>query len=538
MANLPETSIDFARAHIEQFYDSDFFPKPLEFEAIWARWTDLKAYLSKSPIDQIPITPAVTMAAPKGWRGFRIVHQLDPLAALVYTAQVHEVAEAIEKARMGTDTACSYRIAPDGSSFFSKGTGYDNFVTRSEELSKTHAHVLLADISDYYNSIYLHRLNNAVVGADATFKSQANNLEITLSKLNNKVSQGIPVGPAASIVLSECVLADIDQFIDLSGLKFVRYVDDFRIFADRAAVLSKFLEQFVIYLYDTHRLQLAWSKTQILPSERFRTTRLITPATVERAELLSVVSDLDTYGAAFVSESEIDGKLLEQEPPLPPPPATDASLAVRLRYRIAQEKRRVHAEIRREAFDRLLAKAVEGDSVDLGLARRVLRTCKAGKSADAVFAVLTNIPRLAPVMPDVCLYLDTVTTPELTSTLSPAIEALLLQVGDWPRFMHEWFTWYLSGHEGLMLSRAISRYVSIFSPIRWAAKAAITLRNTAWVRTYKNKLHSLGYLDRRAVLVSSRILAQDERIPWLKTHKTSTSDKIEIYVCDWAMTLP
>ncbi len=49
MSKLTEESLDFARQHIEKYYDSDFFPKPFEFEAIWHNWNEVKAELSGRP---------------------------------------------------------------------------------------------------------------------------------------------------------------------------------------------------------------------------------------------------------------------------------------------------------------------------------------------------------------------------------------------------------------------------------------------------------------------------------------------------------
>ena len=41
MIKLTEESLDFAKQHIEKYYDSDFFPKPFEFEAIWHNWDEV-----------------------------------------------------------------------------------------------------------------------------------------------------------------------------------------------------------------------------------------------------------------------------------------------------------------------------------------------------------------------------------------------------------------------------------------------------------------------------------------------------------------
>ncbi len=35
MSTLSEQALEFAKEHIEKFYDSDFFPKPLEYQAFF-----------------------------------------------------------------------------------------------------------------------------------------------------------------------------------------------------------------------------------------------------------------------------------------------------------------------------------------------------------------------------------------------------------------------------------------------------------------------------------------------------------------------
>src|SRR5512142_273018 len=112
MAVLSEDALEFAREHITKFYDSDFFPKPIEFEAIWHLWDDVKKDLRSRNVGKMLVTSPRTMPVPKTRTGFRIVHQLEPLEALVYTALAAEVAEKVEAARIPVDehVACSYRL--------------------------------------------------------------------------------------------------------------------------------------------------------------------------------------------------------------------------------------------------------------------------------------------------------------------------------------------------------------------------------------------------------------------------------------------
>ena len=52
MTILTDASLDFARAHIEAYYDSDFFPKRDEFVALWACWDDVKKHLGSMHVEK------------------------------------------------------------------------------------------------------------------------------------------------------------------------------------------------------------------------------------------------------------------------------------------------------------------------------------------------------------------------------------------------------------------------------------------------------------------------------------------------------
>ncbi len=113
MSTLSEQSLDFAKEHIAKYYDSDFFPKAIEFEALWHQWEEVKKELMSKNVGKFWVTSprAMTIAKPKG--GFRVVHQLEPLDAIAYTALACEIATAVEAARMPADAniACSYRLS-------------------------------------------------------------------------------------------------------------------------------------------------------------------------------------------------------------------------------------------------------------------------------------------------------------------------------------------------------------------------------------------------------------------------------------------
>ena len=56
-------------------------------------------------------------------------------------------------------------------------------------------------------------------------------LEKMLTRFSENVSYGIPIGPAASRPLGEAVLIDVDSTLLSFDIDFVRFTDDYVIFA-------------------------------------------------------------------------------------------------------------------------------------------------------------------------------------------------------------------------------------------------------------------------------------------------------------------
>jgi hypothetical protein len=54
LTKLDDAALDFAKAHIEHFYDSDFFPKPVVYDVIFSDWDTIKSNLTKVDVLQLP----------------------------------------------------------------------------------------------------------------------------------------------------------------------------------------------------------------------------------------------------------------------------------------------------------------------------------------------------------------------------------------------------------------------------------------------------------------------------------------------------
>ena len=91
---------------------------------------------------------------------------------------------------------------------------------KAKAQSHHYDYVLLTDITDFYNQVYLRRLQNSIESCSNDLSEISRTIEKFLTMINNSMSKGIPVGPAASIILAEASLIDVDQFIQNNGFYF------------------------------------------------------------------------------------------------------------------------------------------------------------------------------------------------------------------------------------------------------------------------------------------------------------------------------
>ncbi|WP_150427673.1 RNA-directed DNA polymerase [Dechloromonas sp. CZR5] len=494
---LTDESLDFARRHLTAYYDSDFFPKPFEFECIWHRWDDFKAMDKTKLASNVPPL-AIPWKKPRG--GYRIVHQMDPLDAICYTAVARSLSIKIEEHRIPAreNVACSYRISPDAKGFFVKGSGFSDYRIRCEELAKIYKYVLVTDISDFYNRIYLHRLGNAL--SMASTENAGKSVENFLLGINSKASQGIPVGPAASIVMSEAALIDVDQFIMNLNVDHVRYVDDIRIFSNTTLHLDNILQNLTLYLHQNHRLGLVSDKTKIIGSEEFIQSELNNQYQLEKLDILHEIEVINPY--TFQVEDVIE------------------SVRTDIGERLT------------DAIQRIL----KFENLDLGVARAIIRRARAHRIPDIAEILMDNCDFFRPVINDVALYLDSIIDtcdPEsLTKTIIHLENQRLLETPG----TNEWFSWLISKHPHLAKDRNLRQVLHSNKRITYLARAAVCTRNLAWVREQKDSLFNYASWDRRAILYSAQIMSSDERNAWLKPLKNhATISQLEKWMIEWVL---
>ncbi|MDQ1639442.1 MAG: hypothetical protein QOF62_2781 [Pyrinomonadaceae bacterium] len=281
---LRSDSLDWALDHALNFGDTTMFPLPFEYEAIKYDWLNVRAFLAGQDVLNWVVRPHRAMLSPKAKYGFRVMTQLDPLDFLIYASLVKEIGPDIELARIASDIAFSYRcLVGTGGQLFDPGIGYSSFKIKTEQVldgdaSISHV-VAVTDISDFYPRIYSHRLENALHNSTHR-NSHVKAIMHLLSGWNGSESFGIPVGNAPSRLLAEATISNVDDALLANGVRFVRYNDDYRIFATSYSQSYRHLAFLADVLYKTQGLTLQPQKTLTVPTSEFR--RRFLPAPEER----------------------------------------------------------------------------------------------------------------------------------------------------------------------------------------------------------------------------------------------------------------
>ncbi|EKM20661.1 RNA-directed DNA polymerase [Vibrio harveyi] len=504
MTYLDNESLEFARTHIQSYYDSDFFPKADEFVAIWHSWDSIKTALIETPLSSYQSTAPRTAVSYKPKGGFRVVQQLDPLDTLVYVALTHLIAEKIESVRVPIEEniACAYRISLSEGSFFFKGGGYKTFIEQTEKLAEEHDYLLSTDVTDCYNQLYLQKLIHAITFADPSLDSIANNIHRFLSGLNNNTSQGVPVGPAPSIIMAEAVLSDIDLFLQNKGIEHTRYVDDFRIFSDSKEELLNVLESLTLYLYETHRLTLSSEKTTIGKSSDFVVEKLNSYYELQRSQVLDSLDELEPYSGQ-VGEVAIH---VEDQ----------AEIAVSDEEQLLE----------------LAQTIIERKTLDLGMARALLRKARTFKTKVLAPILFEKFEFFAPAINDVCLYLSSITDDDFVAESKNALTALLKSEVIRTGVVKYWFEWYIANNIATLKVKPLKRFLMEKGSINAQSTAAITSKDVSWVRGMKAKYNTVGGWDKRAILRAVEILPKSEVELW-QSLVGEESSMLEKATMDW-----
>ncbi|MBO1076434.1 RNA-directed DNA polymerase [Roseomonas marmotae] len=176
---------------------------------------------------------------PKDEFSYRRVAWIDPFDAVKYLSLCIMLFEKIEACRIPKIDGVihSHRMASVPGKLFDSDYGYNSFRQKSGEISNNYIGKwkISTDISNFFERIGNHPLENHLNDAGCEERYIKLVREVLLQWAGDRRSFGVPVGSDASRILCEAALIGVDNKLTEQGICFVRYVDDFRLFAESKA---------------------------------------------------------------------------------------------------------------------------------------------------------------------------------------------------------------------------------------------------------------------------------------------------------------
>jgi hypothetical protein len=270
-----------ALENIFHFGDTDIFPFPFETHVLRDKKDQIVESLGKAfsnfDTEFYENAPShLNVLVPVGLTGFRLASQLDPFWNAFLLGVTLSIARDIERSRIVPEKQAvfSYRVADcfDKGSVFRADIGWKDFNSQSISLAEQKSYVVICDISDCYQRIPHHRLENALRQIDGGGMIPNYIMKI-LDHFSNGRSYSLPVGGPASRILAECHLNLTDQLLKSNQIAFARYADDYHIFVDSLDKAYECLLFLSEKLIRNEGLSLQKSKTRVMSSAEFIAAR-------------------------------------------------------------------------------------------------------------------------------------------------------------------------------------------------------------------------------------------------------------------------
>jgi hypothetical protein len=520
---VTDSALDWALQHALTYGDTDIFPDVFEFEAIADSWNAVKSRVKDTDVLNWKVRPFRRCLVPKHRFGFRISTQLDPLDFLIFTALLREIGEKLEAQRipLPDNIVHSYRFSPesDGRMFSDKYT-YRTFQQASHEAcnSLRPSHVVIADIADFFPRLYTHRIDNAVSTALGIGHMHAAAIKNLIGHWAGAYSYGIPVGSAASRLIAEVTISDIDQLLLSEGMNYVRYSDDFRVFCSSEAEAYKNLTLIARSLMESHGLTPQQNKTKIIPVEIFRKNYLkenerreLETLSERFYELLKQIGVEDTY-------SEIDYDALPEE------------------YQQAIDQLNLEG---------ILEEQIDEEEPDLSLLKFLLRRLGQLGDTHAIDLIFDNFEKFVPVVRETIEYFLNLNGLQVERKTELGKRILQIYKDESSTASHlEYSRMYM------LLPFALDRewnsddqYVKLYNDafdefaIRELLLAMGRSKKDFWFRTRKQSLNQMTPWLRRAFIYGASCLPAEEYKHWIRGIDSQLDD-LERAVATWAKKHP
>ena len=531
--SLGGIKMDYAKlaiSNISNYGDTDIFPYPTENSLFYDRpelvepvildmETHFDDWMVDCPIDYIKT------CVPVGYTGYRWATSIDPLWNCFLLYQTLKVSEKIELNRIPVSKkrVFSYRINVDEntSKIFDSEQNWRAFCLKSLEIAESGKYhfVVRFDISDFYNRVYHHRLENALeqCGIDVNVKKRIMKI---LQVLSSNASYGLPVGGNASRILAEILLNSFDKMMEAKRYDFCRYVDDYILFAETREDAFRKLNYCADFLLRNEGLGLQKSKTQVLTVSEF---------------ISQVKSVVDAAEDENDDESKMRAEFMKLHIHYDPYSATADEDYDTLKQNI-------------EHFDivSLLKNEVRKSRIHHALGKQIMNAIMLldGPKLDLVFNLIgANIENLYPIFPSVMrvahkkiLGLSDRSRKEFISILYKLVESdsYILQTENNAAYVVRVFARVNDEMSIQAIEALYSRASSTPLVKSDCIHAMINLDNSYWLSDIKSRFPMLSSRERRAFVAASYFL-NDEGKHW-REHTKGQFTELEKLIAKWVST--
>ena len=522
MPLVPEAYLKLATQNIAHFGDTDIFPFPTENHIFYDKSEGVCTVLKEidndfeSALITMPVLASKELAA-VGYNGFRQGTQIDPIWNAYLLALVVCIGKDIEARRVSSSIVFSYRFKPVQAtgSLFDTTVGWVEFQAEASRKACQHAFVLRCDISDFYPRIYHHRLENAL--RRATENSEVvNRIRDLVSAIAAGPSYGLPVGGPAARLLSELLLNSVDRLLLAEKINFIRFVDDYLIFADSREKAHSSLIRLSQLLLTNEGLSLQKTKSRIQSSAEFLATSEFTEAGV-----VGEASENDLLARAFK-------RLRIRYDPYSPTADDDYKALTK--------------ELSRFDIVGMLGRELTKSRIDESLTRRLVASIKLlpeSSQNDAMRSMFDSLDLLYPIFPSVmqlCRHLHANLTPDVQTDVYASLRDLI-ECGSYITQVPANLAYAIR-----VLANDDSEETEILFASLYKDSSSMMIRRDLivlmafrkadyWLSNCRNSFATLNGWERRALLIASYTLG-DEGKHWRSAirNEQSAYDKL---VLEW-----
>ncbi len=513
---LNESSLSWALTHLKKENDTDLFPEPIEIDIIDQEKEKIISLLKDLDIGSYQWRSYRRFLIPKGELSYRMVTQLNPLDSIILSAIIFEYGQKIENKRIpvSANKVFSYRFAPnDDGTLYSRQNSWKDFWLTNLHNADQCGCIACLDISDFYNQIYHHTLENMMI--DVGLPNEINKAIMRLLEfLTQKMSRGIPVGPHASHLLAEMSLIPIDDSLKLHGIDFCRYADDIILFAkDEADAITK-TYQIAQILDKNQRLVLQKQKTKLYSQQDFisHAQQMIidNPLNLDETKMLEIINnytDNNPYGIVHEELTEPEKRIFSKE-----------------------------------KVERLIENYMSPEYPDYPRLRWLFRRFTQVGVPSAIEYCICNMDKLIPAISDVCQYLISAADTYEGQWNVLGEQTLELMKTDLFQSNEFFQITLLNLFVKNTKMNHIAALAAIYSQSSENIKRKIILcafnnHAVTFIRELKEQYPSMQSWTKRAYLIACSILVPEEKAFFLKCAKSllNSTETLERILIDWSL---